>query len=195
MALFNRRKPVPVVGSRPVSVGERDLQAAASLLPRFLAAVDDRGVRQGALAIALAAGAPTLQEAALAQMRTGDSGIDRPWRWLRAVGRQAYRQGDDDLVVHVVLFALYWMLNIQPTAGFADHQDMRMDDPPADILADLYALALEALPSHDPGRVVIDHPTGTVTVDTVLTGCAAQALTLQHQLPADVIEQARRYAS
>ncbi|MYT73797.1 MULTISPECIES: hypothetical protein [unclassified Streptomyces] len=195
MALFNRKKPEPVVEPRPVSVGEKDLQAAAALLPRFLAAVDDRGVRQGALAIAQAAGAPTMQEAVLAQMRTGDSGIDRPWRWLRAVGRQAHRQGDDDLVVHVVLFSLYWMLNIQPTAGLADHQDMRMDDPPADILADLYALALEALPGHDPDRIVIDHPTGTVTVDSVLVGCAAQALTLRDRLPDALVERARRYAS
>jgi hypothetical protein len=192
---FFKKKPVAVVAPRPVTVSDSDLQAARSLLPRFLSAVDDAGVRGGALAIALAAGAPTMQEAVLAQMKTGQSGIDRPWQWLRGVGRLAHRSGDDDLVVRVALFAVYWMVNIQPTAGLGDHQDMRMDDPPADILADLYTLALEVLPGCDPHRVVVDHPTGTVTVQTVLLGCAAQALALQDRLPAAVVEQARRYAA
>ncbi|HET6353185.1 hypothetical protein [Streptomyces sp.] len=80
------------------AVDDEDLANAAHLLPRFLVAMDDRGVRMGALAVAEAAGALSLQEATLAQMRTGDSGVDRPWKWLTAVGREADRQGNGELV-------------------------------------------------------------------------------------------------
>ncbi|WP_406277934.1 hypothetical protein OHT93_36040 [Streptomyces sp. NBC_00191] len=194
MGLFRKKTP-PQAVPRPLTVDDEDLANAAHLLPRFLVAMDDRGVRMGALAIAEAAGALSLQEATLAQMRTGDSGVDRPWKWLTAVGREAHRQGNGELVAQVALFTLLWVMNVQPKAGFADHMDMKMDDPSSEVLADIYSLALEALPRLDPDIVMVNHPEGVMTAETTLVACAQQALSLGQLLEPGVLESARSYAA
>jgi len=123
-----------------------------------------------------------VEQAIMAAARTGDTGIDRPWHWLVAVAREAQRRGEHELVAHLALFVGMWMTSFVPRLTLGDCQDMRLSSPPAARLGEIYSVALVEVPKLDPTTIVVDHPTGRITVEGLLRMCAVGALELQRGL-------------
>jgi hypothetical protein len=197
MALFDRKKtePSPAVQRvlAPVVVEDGDLQRADQLLEQFEQAVgDDAATRYAAQAIAQAGGVPSFEQALHIQMETGQTGMDRPWRWLAAVDREAERRGDCGLVARISLFVTFWIMQIDPHLQLGDRLDMQLEKPPRSVLAEVYTIGLRVLPRLDPNAVVVDHPTGTMRVQQLLVGCAQQALGVEELLDSDSVAAARR---
>jgi hypothetical protein len=61
--------------------------------------------------------------------------------------------------------------------------DMRLDNTPADVRADVYALALRILPNMNQDVIIADHPTGTMTVEVILHMSAQPVLPWRTKYP------------
>jgi hypothetical protein len=197
VGLFGKKKREPSEAAQrvlaPVVVDDGDLQRADQVLERFERAVgNDAAMRAAALAIAQAGGVPSQEEALMLQIDTGQTGMDRPWRWLAAVDREAERRGDYGLVVRVSLFVMFWMTQIDPHLQLADRLDMQLDRTPRSVLAEVYSISLRVLPTLDPNGVVVDQQSGSMRVRQLLVGCAQQALGVEELLDADSVAAARQ---
>jgi hypothetical protein len=192
MALFGKKKPTNTgaieLSVPPVVLERGDVEKANQLIEQFQQAVgNDAAIRAAGLAIAMAGGAPSsISEAMKNKERTGSQGLDRPWLWLAEVDKEAHREGNDSLVARISLFILFWMLTIEPNLGLGDRMDMWLDPPPSEALVTLYSTALRVLPALDPDEVIADSPTGSVTVQTVLLGCAQESLKHESELEPEV---------
>ena len=167
MGLFSK-KPQPEPQEAPITVTDADLPQASDLVLAFLTSVgNDRALHYAGLQIALASGAPTLEDVTAG--RAPFSAIDRPWKWLAAVAERAASANDPLLAGRVAWLALFWTVTLAPRMGIGNMIEMRMDPPKGDVLPRIYTAAAQALPRLPGDAIIIDHPTGTVRVDAVLT--------------------------
>lgn len=170
MGLF-KKKTQPEPQEAPLIVTDADLPQARELVGAFLDAVgNDPALHYAGLQIALASGAPDMQEVVMG--RAPASAIDRPWRWLAAVAEQAASANDPLLAGRVAWFAAFWTTTLGPRMGIGNMLEMRMDPPKGDVLPRIYTAAAQVLPQLPDDAIIIDHPTGTVRVGTVLAHLA-----------------------
>lgn len=186
MAFLGRRgrarEPEP---PRPISATDEDLRRAPGLFRDFERSVgNDPALRESILAIAMAGGAPSAEQAITAAARNADLGIDRPWRWLVAVAREARHRQDRDLLAHLAVFVGMWTSSYEPIFLVGDRMEVRLDKAPAALLGEIYSIVLPELQQLDPGQVMVDHHTGRMTVADVVLMSAV----ITNGLPALVVE-------
>ncbi|MFC4033879.1 hypothetical protein ACFO3J_20690 [Streptomyces polygonati] len=173
MGLFSRRSTSQPPPEPPIVIAASDLERAGELVATFLASAgNDPGLHFAGSRIAIASGAPTMEQVAMGKAPA--TGLARPWRWLAAVAERAENTGDDLLVARVALMARFFVTALAPRMGLGNHLEMRLDPPSHEVLRGIYATAVRALPRLPAGTVIVDHPTGTVTAGDVLLDCSNQ---------------------
>ncbi|GAA4535178.1 hypothetical protein [Pseudonocardia xishanensis] len=185
MALFGKRtnRGVPPVPVAPATITDDDLGRLATLLSRFEEAIgSDPRTRAAVLDIATAGGALSVEDNVRHAAATGQADVDQPWRWLGRAAEAAQRRGDWELIAHIGLFAGMFMTSFAPHLTLADQLDMRLSGGSAQSLGVIYTVVLDVLPSAPRDFVVVDHPTGRMTVDNVLLMCAVNAMDLSDDL-------------
>lgn len=195
MGLFRRSGSDDPVAGPEVSVDDNDLIVARRVLARFERADHSDAIWDSLEAVAKAGGAPSLVDAVRAQQRTGYSGVDRPWRWLLAVAELAWDQEDNELVVRATLFAVMWQQNYGPTMQWQHNVQIGLDDPPEDVLAELYALALDVLQEMRSNAVVVNLQGDEITVDGATFVIATSAVNIADALDPEFLALARRLAA
>jgi hypothetical protein len=190
MPLFGNlgKKPTKVEPAKDpvtaIAVDDADLRRADQVVQRYLCAVGttDAEIRAAELAISQAGGELSVQQSIELAARTGDPGLGRPWFWLAAVAREAQHRDDRDLVARISLFFMFWDTSIAPTLGPGDRFEPLSYGPPEAARVEVYTLAILTLPGMDLNTVIVSNQSGTMNVETVLLGCAQQALPLESHL-------------
>jgi hypothetical protein len=201
MGLFSNRGRVPAsVPPReglaaPVNVNEGDLDLVGELMTQFERAVgSDAGLRALGLAVNRAGGFKSFEES-LRLVNLGlDANVltDRPWRWLAAVARQASQAGDLLLVGQVALFTQFWSVQVAPNLRGPDWLDGLISGPSDLARAEIFSLALHALPAIDRATIIAENHTGTLRANDVLMLSAAQVSQLPNfvsRTTADLAQQ------
>lgn len=176
-------RPEPGPGPEPepelVVAASGDVRRLDALLDQFELAVGQGvAIRRVATAIAQAGGVATFLDVVTAQ---GDP--DRPWKWLAAVAERAAVEGELALVGRTYLFVHFWTGTVAPLLGPDDRMRLGLVDPAPATGTRLAVAAFEAL-RRLPGReVLVDHPSGVITVATV-TICAALRIVAVNGMPA-----------
>jgi len=188
VGLFSRKartKQPSATSAAPVIIGDEDLDRAGPLLRQFEQAMGtDAPMRAAILAIAKAGGAPSMEQALRAGMDTGFIDLNRPWRWLAALAREAQRREERELLAHLALFVAMWVKGYNLRLTLADRMDLRLDSPPPELLGEIFSVALVEIAKLDPDAIVVDHITGRVTIQDLLLLCAVPAL----ELPPGLVE-------
>ena len=157
-----------------MAVGPDDVRRLAALLDQFELAVGrDGAVRRAVAAIAHAGGFTTFLDLVMAQ---GDP--DRPWKWLAAVAERAAVEGELVLVGRAYLFVDFWTGTLAPLLGPDDWMELGLERPEPATGTRLVVAGFEAL-RRLPGRdVLVDHPSGVITVATMTISAALRIVAL-----------------
>lgn len=91
-------------------------------------------------------------------------GCDGWCRAVRVVGL-TWDIEDDGLVVRAALFAENWQRELEDRLTGSHHIQLRLDDPPRDVLAEIYALALDVTEGMRPGTVIVTAHEGELTTE------------------------------
>jgi len=145
MGLFSRDRKSAAENSPEAEIiaDEHMVARVATLMNDFNAAVgSDSQMRATASAIASAAGLHDLKQAV-----TQPSMLDRPWRMLAAVATRSAQDGNFALAAQVFGFVEYWNAQIKPLLGPADWFELRLDETPADIRAEIAVVRPQRLAS------------------------------------------------
>jgi hypothetical protein len=173
MGLFSRDRKSAAENSPEAEIiaDEQMVARVATLMNDFNAAVgSDSQMRATASAIASAAGLHDLKQAV-----TQPSMLDRPWRMLAAVATRSAQDGNFALAAQVFGFVEYWNAQIKPLLGPADWFELRLDETPADIRAEIAVVTLNALRQLPPDHVVFSNQTGTIHARTLVPVAAEKA--------------------
>ncbi|MCZ7474147.1 hypothetical protein [Micromonospora sp. WMMC273] len=196
MGLFSRKqKERRTVPPPPPSTASRDdLDLARRVIQDFLAVVgNDARMRQTASAFSRAGGGPADVETALRNtIETGQTGMDRPWHWLAAVCREARSAGDVPLIAAIALFVNIWDAQLRDVVELGDINDMMLAPPPAEVVTEVYAVAVLALPEHAVNQQVASNASGTVRMGDVRLKCALDLLGGDHHVSPEARAAAQR---
>lgn len=198
MGWFSRRSATRTVpaGPEPIVADSAELARVHELLADFERSQTTGGhdamARAAIVAISRAGslpGAPAWAStneqfnvvAARHLMEHGDTGTDRPWRWLAACADSAAGRGDLDLVAHIAFFTHFWLNALSPVITINDEMDMRLPrGVPDPMRGEIFSTALRVLPAVDPDRpVVVDRGNAYNCISTgqVVRMCAVEAST------------------
>ena len=197
MALFGRKKreqteALAVGLAGPVVVQEGDVEHVRQLMTQFnLAIGSDAGIRKFGVDLNRAGGFISDVNTVRAVQQLGPDALQRPWLWLAAVARQALAQGDRLLVAQIALMAQFWDQQIAPNFTAADAFDGIVDTMKDPARAQLFSVALEALPALPADTVVMENPTGTLRVGEVLILAYAEGLRVQELVDPSTLASAR----
>lgn len=184
MSFFKKKEPARAEPAKDpiaaITVNDDDLRRADEVVQRFLRAVGttDAEIRAAELAISRAGGELSIEQSLELAARTGDPGLGRPWFWLAAVTREAQHRGNRDLVARISLFFMFWQTTVAPLLGPGDRFEPLSYGPPESACVEVYTMAILTLPDMDLDAIVASNQSGTMNVETVLLGCAQQALPL-----------------
>lgn len=197
MALFGRKSQpasaAPAIGlAAPVAVLAGDVDRVRSLMAQF-----NQGVGNGARLRSFGidfnrAGGFISDMNTMDAMQVNREATNRPWFWLAAVARAALAEGDRLLVAQVAYMTRYWDVEIAPQLGPADWFDGIVDTPSERARAEIYSVAVEALPGLPADTEVMANTTGSVSAAAVLVMSAGEALRVESFLAPEVVAVARR---
>ncbi len=174
MGLFRKtRKIEPTAAVAPPVIDAGDVAEADRVTAGFLAALgDDAQMRHTAYALSQAGGGPADLEASLmASMRTGNTGIDRPWHWLAGVVEHPAAAGQPRVVAQIAAVVLIWHRELRGRLQLADMSDMMLQAPPVELVTRICSASLRHLRQAD-GDAVFSH--GALTIDGVRALCAEE---------------------
>lgn len=186
-------------------VGDTDLAKASELITRFGLALDvgNEDVWNVCRAIALAGGAQTEQETlklAYAGSRlANDPDLDRPWRWLAAVAREARERDDPLLPAQVFVFLRVWAGIIAPTLALGDIQEIGMGPVGTTVQAHIASEGFVSLAVLDPDQPVLqgrDDP--SYSAESLLPWCAEALVDLAERgaaIPPELLDLAKQQLS
>ena len=196
--MFGKRKnqdlaPVPKVGlAAPVVVQEGDLERARSLMAQFNQGVGtDAGLRGFGVAFNRAGGFISDLDAIHA-VRDNPDALSRPWFWAAAVAREALSHGDALLVAQIALMTQFWDSQIGPHLGMADYFDGIVVMASDGAKAQVFAVAMQALPTLPGDTVVMENTTGVRRAADVLTLSAGELLKVEGLVNANTAATARQ---
>jgi hypothetical protein len=161
--------PTAKVGlAAPIVVQDGDLDRVRSLMIQFNQGVGtDAGIRSFGVAFNRAGGFLSDMNA-LDAVRTNPDATKRPWLWIAAVAREASVQGDTMLVAQIALMAQFWNSQIAPNLGSADWFDGIVDSISEGARAQIFSVALQAVPALPADVVVMENQTGLLKAGDVL---------------------------
>ena len=111
----------------------------------------------------------------------GETGTERPWRWLAACAESAAERGDPGLVARIAFFTHFWLNALSPVITINDEMDMRLPrGVPDPMRGEIFSTALRVLPSVDPDRPVVvdrDNADNCISTGQVVRMCAVEAST------------------
>ncbi len=197
MGLFRKRQQQIAAPAPPPTVTLADLGTARRVVRAFLEVIgNDPQMRTAALAVSRAGGGPSnIDEMIQNQMRTSDTGLDRPWRWLLQVARKSSDAGEADVIATVALFASFWDTHLRGKIGLGDVSDMMLECPPAEVATEVYAIAVLVLHKVDTNQIVVRNASGTVRFADVLTMCSKLVVDRKLHVAVEVRETAQRVLS
>lgn len=142
MGLFDRRKQVPRQAPLPhKKVIDLEEARPAVFALAYAPSLDDGQVRAAITNLARLSGRPTpVQIHAL--IRNEPDVLQRPWKWLTEVMRQAADSGDHHLAAAGLLWACHWTAILVPRIGrnWDTYMELELDPIDPAIKAEIYAI-------------------------------------------------------
>ena len=197
MAIFGKKRTessnAPSVGlAAPIVVEPGDIERVRTLLAQFNQAVGTNDeLREFGVAFNRAGGYLS-DTNSLAAIRTNPEATKRPWYWLAAVARDAFIEGDGMLVAQIALMTQFWNSQIAPKLGTADWFDGIVDSSSERARAEIFSVALEALPLLPSEAVVMENQTGVLHVHEVLGLSAGEVLAVESLVDPTTAASARQ---
>jgi hypothetical protein len=195
--MFRRKgqesSPTAKVGlAAPVVVEDGDLDRVRSLMVQFNQGVGtDAGTRSFGVAFNRAGGFISDMNS-LDAVRDNPDATKRPWLWLAAVAREASVEGDAMLVAQIALMTQFWNSQIAPKLGTADWFDGIVDTISDGARAQVFSVALQAVPALPTDAIVMENQTGVLRAEDVLALSAGEVLSVESLVDAGVADHARQ---
>jgi hypothetical protein len=187
--------PTPTVKiglAAPIVVEDGDLDRVRSLMLQFNQGVGtDAGIRSFGIAFNRAGGFLSDMNA-LDAVRTNPDATKRPWLWVAAVAREALVEGDTMLVARIALMTQFWNAQVAPKLGPADWFDGIVDRISDGARAQIFSVALQALPTLPAEQIVMENQSGVLKAGGVLALSAGEVLAVETLVEAGVADRARQ---
>lgn len=183
MGLFKKSpKPVPATPPPTPAVTPADLTVAHRVTADFINVLgNDPQMRRAAYRIAQAGGGPADLETSLQlRLRTGDTGITRPWTWLAEVVDHPATAGNHELVAQIAFVVYYWHTELRGKLGMGDVSDMMLDAPPQDLVTRILSASVHHLQQVDRHAVFGQE---SLSIDTVRAMCCRYVLDVDPPAP------------